>query len=520
MQTNPAGSHKTYEGVSEDDWLPMGGGRRHPQRCPDRREFVVTFEEPHDWWNPQNWRSWKKLCISTVACCGTFVVSFNSAIFAAGAAEASKEFRVGKEVTALGTSLFVLGFAFGPMLWAPGSELIGRRWPLSIGMFGSSIFTIGCATSKDIQTLVICRFFAGLFGASPLCVVPAVLADLYNSTYRGMAISIYALTVFGGPFLAPCIGEFITISYLGWRWTLYLPAILGLCNFCFLLFLLRETFAPVVLVEKAIQLRRQTGNWAIHAEKERLELNIDAVIRNYLTRPLQMLVTEPIILLVTMYMSFIYGLVYALLGAYPYVFSHVYGMPTGVNALPFLGLFLGVLLALIFILCQHRSYTRKLKANNDKIVPEWRLGPAIFGAFIFAIGLFWFSWTAFTHSVHWMAPSAAGVLIGFGVLCIFLPCFNYLVDAFVPLAASTVAANIMLRSAVAAGFPLFSTKMFENLGVQWAGTLLACLATVMIPIPVVFRAYGPMLRGRSKMLQQPSSALETPESSDTEGRSQ
>lgn len=67
-------------------------------------------------------------------------------------------------------------------------------------------------------------------------------------------------------------------------------------------------------------------------------------------------------------------------------------------------------------------------------------------------------------------------------------------------AASTVAANIMLRSTVASAFPLFSTQMFENLGVQWAGTLLACLATLMIPIPLVFRAYGGRLRSKSRIL--------------------
>lgn len=67
-------------------------------------------------------------------------------------------------------------------------------------------------------------------------------------------------------------------------------------------------------------------------------------------------------------------------------------------------------------------------------------------------------------------------------------------------AASTVAANIMLRSTIAAGFPLFSTQLFEDLGVQWAGTLLACLAAAMIPIPLVFRAYGATLRRHSKLL--------------------
>lgn len=71
-------------------------------------------------------------------------------------------------------------------------------------------------------------------------------------------------------------------------------------------------------------------------------------------------------------------------------------------------------------------------------------------------------------------------------------------------AASAVAANIILRSSFAAGFPLFSTQMFENMGVQWACTLLGCVAAVMIPIPVAFRMYGPRLRGKSKMLRSTS----------------
>jgi DHA1 family multidrug resistance protein-like MFS transporter len=41
--------------------------------------------------------------------------------------------------------------------------------------------------------------------------------------------------------------------------------------------------------------------------------------------------------------------------------------------------------------------------------------------------------------------------------------------------------------------------MMENLGVQWAGTLLGCIAAAMIPIPVLFRMYGPWLRQKSKL---------------------
>jgi MFS transporter, DHA1 family, multidrug resistance protein len=85
----------------------------------------------------------------------------------------------------LGTSLFVLGFAAGPVIFAPTSELIGRRSPLVIGLFGSAVFTVGAAASKDIQTLIICRFFGGVFGASPLCVVP--VSEVFTNTKMGAA---------------------------------------------------------------------------------------------------------------------------------------------------------------------------------------------------------------------------------------------------------------------------------------------------------------------------------------------
>jgi hypothetical protein len=65
-------------------------------------------------------------------------------------------------------------------------------------------------------------------------------------------------------------------------------------------------------------------------------------------------------------------------------------------------------------------------------------------------------------------------------------------------AASAIAANTLLRSIAGAGFPLFAVQMFNNLGIQWAGTLLGCLAAVMIPIPVIFYLYGSRIRARSK----------------------
>jgi hypothetical protein len=53
-------------------------------------------------------------------------------------------------------------------------------------------------------------------------------------------------------------------------------------------------------------------------------------------------------------------------------------------------------------------------------------------------------------------------------------------------AASAVAANTMMRRAVAAACPMFSTYLFDRLGVNWGLTSIACLATLFVPIPIGF----------------------------------
>jgi len=313
----------------------------------------------------------------------------NSAIFAPGTKSASKAFEVGIEVGSLCTTLYVLGFALGPLIWAPTSELKGRKWPLTISILLCGIFTIASAVAKDIQTLIISRFFAGVCGASQLTVVPGVLADVYDAKYRGVAISVYALTVFGGPFTAPFVGGFTVSSYLGWRWTLYIPAILSLANGAVSLFFLKETYAPCILTTKAIAIRKATNNWGMHAKHEEVQVDLASLLDKYFSRPLRLLLTEPIILAVTLYMSFIYGLVYALLEAYPVVFEQIHGMSPGVAGLMFIGLLIGVLLALGFILSQQVTYRRKAVENNGVAVPEWRLRPTVLGAPVFTVGLFW-----------------------------------------------------------------------------------------------------------------------------------
>jgi DHA1 family multidrug resistance protein-like MFS transporter len=438
----------------------------------------------------------------------TMTAAFGSSIFSAATGAVAVEFGVSSEVSLLGVSFYVLGFATGPTFWAPLSELKGRRLPLVLSMFGFFIFNIANAVSKDLQTVLITRFFAGFFGACPLAVVAAVFSDMFDNRTRGIAITVFSMTVFTGPLLAPFVGGFIVESHLGWRWTSWIVSFMGILAFVLDLLFLEETYPPTILVGKAAELRRRTLNWGIHAKQEEIEIDVRELVTKNFSRPMRLLFTEPIVTLISVYMAFIYGLLYLFLTAYPFVFQGVHRMSAGVAGLTFFGMVIGQIIAGIVVLLQQPWYQRKLAANNGVPIPEWRLPSVIAGGVAFAAGLFWFGWSGYRADIHWIVPTLSGLLSGFGLASIFLQSLNYLVDAYLMFAASAIAGNTFLRSLAGAGFPLFSRYMFEGMGIQWAATLLGCIAVALVPIPVVFWLYGHKIRARSAYA--PTYSVNTP----------
>lgn len=147
----------------------FGAGKSYPPPLPDQEEYVVEFDGPDDPMHSQNWPLKKKLITGAVLGYTTMTASFASSIFSSATTVVAGKYGVGREVGILGTSLYVLGFAFGPSLWAPLSELKGRRLPLIIAMFGFSLFSIACATAKDIQTILITRFFCWFLWSMSAC---------------------------------------------------------------------------------------------------------------------------------------------------------------------------------------------------------------------------------------------------------------------------------------------------------------------------------------------------------------
>lgn len=181
QQNITVGASMRSRTVTRESKKPLpgfGGGKSYPPMLPERDEYVVEFDGPNDPLHAQNWPLRKKLPVAISLAFVTLTAAFGSSIFSAALGSVTRQYDISTEVGILGISLYVLGFATGPIIWAPISELYGRRYPMIISSFGFSIFNIAVATAKDVQTIFISRFFGGFFGACPLTIVGAVFADM------------------------------------------------------------------------------------------------------------------------------------------------------------------------------------------------------------------------------------------------------------------------------------------------------------------------------------------------------
>lgn len=466
--------------------------------APTSEDCLVDFEGPDDPYRPINWPTRKKVITTVLYGLVTMSSTWESSAFAPGTAQIAAEFHVSRQVATIGTSIFLVGYGLGPLLWAPLSEVFGRRIAVLTPMFVAICFAFACATSKDLQTVMITRFFAAFFASAPVTNTGGVLGDLYTPAYRGIAMAGYALAVVCGPTISPIVSAaFVANPSLDWRWAEYFSGILQSFILVLAVLFIDESYPPRLLVVKARRLRHDTGNWALHAKFEEWDVSLAELAHKFLLRPLQLLST-PICLLIALYASFCYGILYMQLGAVPIIFGELRGWPAVSTMLPFLAICLGAMTGAFVNVLNQLQYNKYFHAAGDRAVPEKRLPPMMLGGVFFAAGQFITGWTASPAHAPWIAPVIGLYMSGFGFNTIFQAALNYLVDTFQLYAASAVAANTFLRSSFAAAFPLIVTPLYHNIGVGPGSSVFAGFGCLLIPVPFVFYIFGKRIRASSK----------------------
>ncbi|KAL4778609.1 major facilitator superfamily domain-containing protein [Aspergillus varians] len=472
------------------------GGEKQPLELdPD---YLVKWEKD-DPMNPQNWsvryKWWVTFQLGMLALAG----SLGSSIMTPADHIIAGYVGVSREVSVLNVTLYIVGFVFGPIVWAPMSEVWGRRMSILPAVLCQALFAIGTSRSTNASAVFCTRFFTGFFGSAPISNVTAALGDIWSRETRGIAVSLYAVAVNGGPSLGPVIGAaLITNPRLNWRWTGYILAIWVMVTFIMAFFFLPEMYPLVLLKDKARRLRKETNDLRYYHPHEHLALDVHSIVTKQLSRPMFMLFTEPVVTCIAIYASFVYGAMYLTLEVFPIVFQEIRKWHPVVATLPFLALLIGVISSVGLNIWNQYRYNDIARNANGRAVPEARLPPMAFGAIFFVIGAFWFAWTA-EPPHNWILPCLAALFIGIGFNCIFQQCLNYLIDMYGIYAASATAAVTFLRSIMAAGLPLAARPMITALDVGPAVSIIGGVAALLLPIPFLLMHYGPRVRALSKL---------------------
>ncbi|KAH6613411.1 major facilitator superfamily domain-containing protein [Chaetomium tenue] len=482
-----------------------------PTSVEQNHHFLVEFT-PGDPTNPMNFTPARKWFITFIVTISILAITLTSSAYSSSAAQVMAEFDSSPEVFALGVSLFVLGFAIGPAFWAPLSELYGRQILFITTHALVVTFVAASAGCTSMAQLLVFRFLAGTFGASPMTNSGGVIADLFPPAQRGLAMTIFAAAPFMGPVLGPVIGGFITMN-VGWRW------VHGVCSIFIGVvwiagsLLLPETYGPVLLRRRAETLSRETGTLHISVLAAQNNSATPAeIFGRALKRPWVLLFLEPIVLISSIYLAILYGIIYMFLGAFPIVYQDIRGWSEGIGGLAFLGLAVGMIIGLIYTIYDNRRYQ---KLGSDA-TPESRLPPSLIGALVLPASMFAFAWTN-APSIHWSASLILSAPFGFGCVLVFLSCLNYLLDAYTIYAASVLAAGAILRSLFATAFPLFVGKMYTNLGIHWASSIPAFLTVACMPFPFLAYKYGAAIRMKCKYAHEAAILLAKMRGVDTAG---
>lgn len=241
------------------------------------------------------------------------------------------------------TTIYLLGYASGPIVIAPLSELHGRAIMFRSCAILFLIFNIACAVANSFGSLVVYRLLTGIAGSGPGTLGTGSIGDMVVREKRGAAMSIYVMGPVLGPTIGPIIGGYLTPA-AGWRWDFWLMAIASGIMAVLIVLFVPESYPYVILKKKEARLRKQTGN-------ENLQSALDTgktlrqLFKLAIFRPLKMLVS-PVIFLLSAYAATVYSYAYLCFTTFHRIFKDPYGFNSESAGLANIGLGVGFVIGL------------------------------------------------------------------------------------------------------------------------------------------------------------------------------
>ncbi|CAI4063615.1 Yhk8p SKDI_08G0920 [Saccharomyces kudriavzevii IFO 1802] len=498
----PSSSEFTEEencSIHSNEVAKLGSELTNERKDDGRQSYEVAFSD--DFADPEDIASHMSMghryYISSLITFTSMVITMISSSWTLPSTHIIEHFHISHEVSTVGITLYVFGLGIGPLFLSPLSELYGRRITFLYALMLSIIWQCLTIWSGTIAGVMFGRFLSGFFGSAFLSVAGGAIADIFDKDQIGIPMAIYTTSAFLGPSLGPIIGG--ALYHESYKWTFITLLITSGCCLVLIIFTIPETYKPVLLIRKAKRLRKEESNGrryyaALEVTREQTSL-LSAVFLST-RRPFGLLLRDRMMGVLCFYTGLELAIIYLYFVAFPYVFKKLYNFGPMEIACSYIGIMVGMLLSAPTCLLFQKTFQWRVKRNNGVKTPEMRFEPLFYGAFLTPIGLFIFAFTCYKH-VHWIAPVIGSAIFGSGVYFVFTGVFAYTVDAYRKYAASGMACNTFVRCIMAGVFPLFGLQMYEAMGVNWAGFLLAMVTVAMIPVPFLFTKYGARLRAKS-----------------------
>lgn len=356
---------------------------------------------------------------------------------------------------------------------------------------------VASALSVNISMLIAFRFLTGCC-LSILTLGPAIVGDLFQMEQTGRSMALVVGTQMLADFISPIAGSYIA-ERLGWRWSIWLAAIVLGSFSVLLLAVLRETYAVVLLKRKADKLQKESTENKTYRSKHQDHVDASTVLES-IVKPMQILAQSPILSLTTTYMATTYALVSLIIATltntmqstYPSTFSR------GSIGLTFLSLAIGNTIALLlYTFTSDRYVAQQRKVKGDGFKPESRLVHLILAAVILPVGFLMYGWTLAFH-IHYIVPLLGASAAGFSLTLSALPAETYVVDVYEIHSASAIAAGVILRAFAGTFLPLIGAPLYKSIGLGWGNSVLALMAAVFIPPLGFLMRYGDWFRSRER----------------------
>ncbi|PYI09850.1 synaptic vesicle transporter [Aspergillus sclerotiicarbonarius CBS 121057] len=494
-ERNPSPSEEATLSADRDIEAWPSSAEEHKK--PPVDPYLVTWDGPQDPENPKNWPNSIKWRYTVAVSLFTFISPVSSSMVAPALKTLGEDLHMHSEIEMeLSLSIFILGYAVGPVFFGPASELHGRVLLLQISNLWYLAWNLGCGFAQTPAELFVFRFLAGIGGSAPLALGGGALSDTWSAEERGKAMGIYTLAPIIGPVVGPIAGGFIA-EYTTWRWVFWATSVAAVFIQLVGLMWLRESHPGTLLMRKQSRLVKETGDSKFHtgAKVESLPKKL----RGALVRPLRMLTTQPIVTVIALYMAYLFGTIYLITATFPSMWAEKYGESTGIGGLNYISIAVGSLVGVFLNFNLIDRIYRQLKEQNDGIGrPEFRTPTMFMGSILVIVGLFWYGWSVQGH-VHWIMPNIGVAIFAAGAMGCLQGMQTYVVDSYQIYAASAMAACAILRSLAGFGFPLFAPYLYQSLGYGWGTSVLAFISVGLgLPAPFLFWKFGPKLRAMSK----------------------